>query len=85
MDLTKQFEDAVAFSKMLPSKPSNDTLLKIYSLYKQALHGDAGSEAPSNPFDFVARAKHTAWVELKGKAKEDAMKDYIDLIEKLKN
>jgi len=85
MELTKQFEEAAAISKTLPSKPSNDTLLKIYALYKQALEGDAGSEAPSNSFDFVARAKYTAWAELKRKTKETAMEEYIDLIAKLKS
>ncbi|MEY2639993.1 MAG: hypothetical protein RIR90_1475, partial [Bacteroidota bacterium] len=39
---------------------------------------------PSNPFDFVAKAKHNAWNELKGLAKETAMQQYIDLINQLK-
>jgi acyl-CoA-binding protein len=83
MELKEQFEKAVAGSKMLSSKPDNTTLLSLYSLYKQATEGDAG-DAPSNPFDFVAKAKHNAWEGQKGKSKDAAMQEYIDLVEKLK-
>ncbi|MCG9899698.1 MAG: acyl-CoA-binding protein [Sediminibacterium sp.] len=79
------FEQAVALSKTLSEKPSNETLLQLYSLYKQATEGDAGADGPSNPFDFVGKAKYDAWTALKGTAKEAAMQQYIDLVNKLKN
>lgn len=85
MDLHQQFEQAVADSKELSEKPSNDTLLQLYSLYKQASQGDINIDAPSNPFDFVAKAKYEAWEALKGKSKEAAMQDYIELVSKLKS
>ncbi|QNA46652.1 acyl-CoA-binding protein [Lacibacter sediminis] len=85
MDLHQQFEQAVADSKELSEKPSNDTLLQLYSLYKQASEGDVNVDAPSNPFDFVAKAKYEAWDALKGKSKEAAMQEYIDLVSKLKS
>ncbi|HEX7755010.1 MAG TPA: acyl-CoA-binding protein [Niabella sp.] len=84
MELIQQFEAAAAASKTLADKPSNEVLLQLYSLYKQATEGDVSAEAPSNPFDFVAKAKYTAWEEQKGKAKETAMQEYIELISKLK-
>lgn len=84
MDLTALFEKAVAESKALSERPDNQTLLKLYSLYKQATEGDVNTDPPSNPFDFVNKAKHSAWEELKGKSKEAAMQDYIDLVAKLK-
>lgn len=84
MDLHAAFEQAVAASKTLSEKPSNETLLNLYSLYKQATEGDAGGEAP-NMFDFVAKAKHEAWTALKGKSKDAAMQEYIDLVQKLKS
>jgi diazepam-binding inhibitor (GABA receptor modulator, acyl-CoA-binding protein) len=84
MDLKEQFEQAAAASKTLSEKPNNETLLKLYSLYKQGSLGDVEGDAPSNPFDFVAKAKYNAWESLKGKSKEDAMQEYIDLIKKLK-
>ena len=84
MDLQTQFEEATASSKTLSEKPSNEILLQLYSLYKQATTGDVNAEPPSNPFDFVNKAKHDAWTALKGKSKETAMQEYIDLVNKLK-
>lgn len=85
MDILKQFEEAVADSKTLSEKPSNETLLKLYALYKQGTTGDVNTDPPANPFDFVAKAKYEAWNEQKGKPKEVAMKEYIDLVQYLKS
>ncbi len=85
MELKEQFEQAAAESKTLPQRPGNDVLLQLYSLYKQATEGDVITEPPSNPFDFVAKAKYEAWVGLKGKSTTDAMTDYIELVNKLKS
>jgi acyl-CoA-binding protein len=84
MGLKEQFEQAVAEIKTLPEKPSNDVLLKLYSLFKQATEGDVNTEPPSNPFDIVNKAKYEAWSELKGKPKEGAMQEYMDLVKSLK-
>jgi diazepam-binding inhibitor (GABA receptor modulator, acyl-CoA-binding protein) len=82
-DLKSQFETAVSESKQLPEKPDNMTLLKIYALYKQASSGDVEGKRPGFT-DMVARAKYDAWDALKGTAADDAMQQYIDLIESLK-
>lgn len=84
MDLKAQFEQAASDSKSLPEKPDNNTLLQLYSLYKQGSIGDVNTDPPSNPFDFVAKAKYDAWAALKGKSAETAMQEYIDLVSKLK-
>jgi diazepam-binding inhibitor (GABA receptor modulator, acyl-CoA-binding protein) len=84
MDIRTQFEQAAADSKNLAEKPSNEVLLQLYSLYKQGSTGDINTDPPSNPFDFVGKAKYEAWAGLKGKSTEDAMKEYIALVEKLK-
>lgn len=84
MNLTQQFELAVSESRNLSERPSNETLLHLYSLYKQATIGDVNVDPPSNPFDFVNKAKYDAWVGLRGKTKEEAMKEYVNLIDKLK-
>lgn len=84
MELKEEFELAAVESKNLAEKPSNDTLLQLYSLYKQSTQGDVDSDPPSNPFDFVAKAKYEAWLALKGKSIQDAMKEYIELVKKLK-
>ena len=83
MDVNALFEKAAADSKTLSQKPSNETLLQLYSLYKQATSGDANGEQPS-AFDFVAKAKYDAWESLKGKSNQEAMQEYINLVEKLK-
>lgn len=82
--MKEQFEKAVADSKTLSEKPGNEILLQLYSLYKQSTEGDVNTEPPSNPFDFVNKAKYEAWNGLKGKSKDDAMKEYVELVNKLK-
>ena len=84
MELKEQFEKAITDSKSLTEKPSNDTLLQLYSLYKQATDGDINTEPPSNPFDFVAKAKYEAWAALKGKSTANEMTEYVELVKKLK-
>jgi acyl-CoA-binding protein len=82
-DLKAKFEEAVAGSKNLPERPDNQTLLKLYALYKQATTGDAEGKRPGFS-DMVGRAKWDAWNELKGTAADDAMNQYIALIDELK-
>lgn len=77
------FEAAVADSKKLAEKPDNATLLKIYSLYKQATEGDVQGKRPGM-LDMVGRAKYDAWAEQSGKGADDAMKEYTALIKSLK-
>jgi len=82
MDLKAQFEEASAKSKSLPAQ-SNENLLKLYSLFKQATEGDVNIEKPTNLFDFKGIAKYNAWEELKGISKEEAMQQYVDLVKQL--
>ena len=82
-DLKTRFESAVAESKQLPKKPDNQTLLKLYALYKQATAGDVTGDAPG-AFDFVGKAKYDAWAALKGTSGDQAMPSYVELVEKLK-
>jgi acyl-CoA-binding protein len=84
MELKERFEQAAADSKTLSEKPGNDILLKLYSLYKQGSIGDVNTDPPSNPFDFVNKAKYEAWAALKGKPQEEAMQEYIALVNQLK-
>jgi diazepam-binding inhibitor (GABA receptor modulator, acyl-CoA-binding protein) len=66
----------------LAQRPNNDTMLKLYALYKQATKGDASGDPPGG-FDFVARAKFEAWSGVKGIPASEAMKQYIDLVKSL--
>jgi acyl-CoA-binding protein len=81
-DLKTRFEAAVAESKNLSERPDNMTLLKIYALFKQASLGD-NTEAKPGFSDMVGRAKWEAWNTLKGTTADDAMQQYVDLIESL--
>jgi diazepam-binding inhibitor (GABA receptor modulator, acyl-CoA-binding protein) len=81
-DLKTAFETAVADSKNLSERPDNATLLKLYALYKQATVGDNTEQKPGFG-DMVGRAKWDAWNGLKGTSTEDAMQQYIDLVESL--
>ena len=83
MSLQEQFDQAQADSKNLSERPDNMTLLKIYALYKQASTGDTDGKRPGFT-DMVGRAKFDAWDALKGTSKDEAMQQYIDLIEELK-
>ena len=81
-DLKDAFEAAVANSKNLSERPDNGTLLKIYALYKQATSGDNAEKKPGFA-DMVGRAKWDAWNGFKGLTSDEAMQQYIDLIESL--
>jgi acyl-CoA-binding protein len=80
--MKKKFDAAVANSKNLTERPDNATLLKIYALYKQATVGDNTEKKPGF-VDMVGRAKWDAWTGCKGTSCEDAMKQYVSLIESL--
>ena len=82
-NLKAAFDKAVTDSKKLPEKPDNMTLLKIYALYKQASAGDVDGKRPGFT-DMVGRAKWDAWNAIKGKSTDEAMQEYVDLIESLK-
>ena len=82
-DLAQRFEQAVAESKNLPERPDNMTLLKLYALFKQGSAGDVEGKRPGFT-DMVGRAKFDAWAALKGSGSDEAMQQYIDLIEELK-
>ena len=84
MEVKSLFDTAVEDSKNLKQQPSKETLLQLYSLYKQSTVGDVNVEPPSNPFDFVAKAKYEAWAALRGTSAEDAQQEYSKLVEKLK-
>ena len=82
-ELQTAFEKAAAEAKSLNQMPSNNKLLKLYALYKQGSSGNVTGEKPS-AMDFVNAAKYSAWQDVQGTSREDAMQQYIDLVESLK-
>ena len=81
-DLKEQFKTAAADVKGLSERPDNDTMLRLYALYKQGSDGDVKGDKPGF-FDFVGAAKYEAWEKLQGTSSEQAMKKYVDLVKKL--
>ena len=81
-DLKTRFEQASKDVKKLSERPSDDDMLSLYALYKQATDGDVSGSKPGM-FDFVGRAKFEAWSELQGTDADTAMKRYIDKVKKL--
>ena len=77
--LQDRFTQAQQDVNSLASRPDNDTMLKLYALYKQATKGDVAGDPPGG-FDFVARAKFDAWSAVKGTSAKDAMQQYVDLV-----
>jgi acyl-CoA-binding protein len=82
-DLKKKFDAAAKDAKNLKTRPSDDDLLRLYALYKQATDGDVSGDRPG-AFDFVNRAKYDAWARLKGTDTDKAMKSYVDTVARLK-
>lgn len=82
-DLKDQFQNAAKEVMALAERPDNDTMLRLYGLYKQGSEGDVSGPKPGF-FDFVGTAKYEAWEKLQGTKPEDAMKKYVDLVKKLR-
>lgn len=81
-DLQHAFEQAAQDIKRLGTRPDNDTLLKLYALFKQGSDGDVQGPQPGF-FDFVGTAKYEAWAQLRGVDRDEAQRRYIALVEQL--
>ncbi|MGO4549745.1 acyl-CoA-binding protein [Lysobacter sp. 2RAF19] len=81
-DLKARFEQAAKDVQGLSERPDNETLLRLYALYKQGSEGDVSGPKPGF-FDFVGTAKYEAWAKLQGTGQDEAMQKYIDLVGKL--
>lgn len=81
-DTKATFEAAIEAAKKLPERPDNETMLKLYSFFKQATDGDVSGPKPGF-FDFVGTAKFEAWEKLQGKTSEESMQGYIDQVKRL--
>jgi len=82
-ELEANFKKAAEEVKQLKSKPVDAEMLKIYALFKQATVGDVNTARPGM-LDFTGKAKWDAWEKEKGKSTDDAMTEYIALVEELK-
>lgn len=83
MSNSPEFLAAADAVKAFTSRPSDQELLDLYGYFKQATVGDVNTERPGM-FDLKGKAKWDNWQSRKGTSKEDAEKEYIALVEKLK-
>jgi acyl-CoA-binding protein len=82
-DLKARFEQAAQEAQQLPRRPDNTTMLQLYALYKQSTAGDVSGARPG-VLDMQGRMKYDSWGKVKGITNDEAMRQYIDLVERLK-
>lgn len=78
-----EFDEILLRAKNLPNQ-SPEVLLEMYGLFKQAHEGDISGKRPGR-MNIKARYKYDSWASRKGMSKEEAMKEYIELIKKLES
>lgn len=81
-DLSARFEQAQKDVETLSTRPGNDDLLALYAYFKQGTAGDVQGKRPGFT-DLKGRAKYDAWIKLKGRDEETAMRGYIDKVNSL--
>ena len=78
--LRMRFERASKRAWELPTKPSNEKLLEMYALYKQANEGDCEGKPRGG---LRERAKWKAWKSVAGTTKAEAMERYCEIVDTL--
>ena len=76
------FQEKADQVNQLASKPTDDELLPLYGLFKQATVGDVNTDRPGI-FALKDRYKWDSWSANKGLSKEEAEAKYIELVDSL--
>ena len=66
----------------LRAQTTNEEMLELYALFKQANVGDVNTARPGM-MDFKGKAKWDAWKKVEGMSSEDAMAKYVALVAEL--
>ena len=82
MSNSPEFEKAAASIKDLTVRPTDEELLELYGLFKQASVGDCNTARPGM-FDLKGKYKWDKWDSHKGTSKADAETKYIELVKTL--
>jgi diazepam-binding inhibitor (GABA receptor modulating acyl-CoA-binding protein) len=80
-ELQERFEKAAKHAQKFVNA-DNDTLLDMYSHYKQATVGNCDISSPGF-WDIKGKAKYNAWKKLEGMSNDKAKKKYIKIVKKL--
>jgi acyl-CoA-binding protein len=83
-NINELFNQAAIDAQKLVSILDDDTLLTLYSFYKQAIVGDINTEKPSF-FNFKDTKKWNSWASLKGMSKLQAQGMYIKNIKDIQS
>ncbi|XP_070767562.1 acyl-CoA-binding domain-containing protein 7 [Enoplosus armatus] len=73
-----EFDKMAEDVKKVKTRPTDQELLDLYGLYKQAVVGDINTDRPGM-LDLKGKAKWDAWNSRKGMSQDDAMSAYITL------
>ncbi|XP_076869043.1 acyl-CoA-binding domain-containing protein 7 [Brachyhypopomus gauderio] len=82
MSLKAEFDQYAEDVKKVKTRPSDQELLDLYGLYKQAMVGDINTDKPGM-LDMKGKAKWEAWDSRKGMSKDDAMTAYVALAQEI--
>ncbi|XP_004525625.1 acyl-CoA-binding protein homolog [Ceratitis capitata] len=82
MSLDERFNAAAEKIKTFTKRPTDEELLTLYALFKQASFGDNTTPKPGM-LDLKAKAKWDFWNKQKGKSQDAAKQEYIEYVEKL--
>ncbi|KAG9508880.1 Acyl-CoA-binding protein [Fragariocoptes setiger] len=75
-ELTEQFNKAAEDIKNLKARPTDEELLEMYALFKQATVGDCNTPKPGM-FALKEKAKWEMWNRKKGMSQQEAKSAYI--------
>ncbi|CAK6960679.1 acyl-CoA-binding domain-containing protein 7 [Scomber scombrus] len=78
MSLQEEFDKIAEDVKKVKTRPTDQELLDLYGLYKQAVVGDVNTDRPGM-LDLKGKAKWDTWNSRKGMSKDDAMSAYVAL------
>ncbi|XP_049860519.1 acyl-CoA-binding protein homolog [Schistocerca gregaria] len=77
--LDERFNQAAEDVRKLTKMPSDQELLELYALFKQATVGDNNTEKPGM-LDLKGKAKWEAWSGKKGMSQDEAKEKYITFV-----
>lgn len=80
--MSAEFTKAAEDVKNLKTKPTDEEMLDLYGLFKQATVGDVNTARPGM-LDFKGKAKWDAWEKRKGMANADAETQYVTVSKRL--
>lgn len=81
-DLDVKFNASLGIIRTLTERPTNEELLKLYALYKQATEGNNGTNGPPVT-NFKEYAKWNAWHGLRGISRRNAKTEYSKFVKEL--